>query len=58
MDTANMLINVAAILAGLVLYIFVTNTKWGKDHEQYQYMIMLGTILVAVIVGGLLRWLM
>ena len=58
MDTANMLINVAAILAGLVLYIFVTNTKWGKDHEQYQYMIMLGTILIAVLIGGLLRWLM
>jgi hypothetical protein len=53
-----MLINVAAILAGLVLYIFVTNTKWGKDHEQYQYMIMLGTILLAVLIGGLLRWLM
>lgn len=58
MNTANMLINVAAILFGLALYIFITNTKWGKAHEEYQYMIMLGTILFAVIVGGILRWLM
>ena len=58
MDTANMLINVAAIFSGLGLYIFISNTKWGKAHIEYQYMIMLGTILVAVLVGGFLRWLM
>ncbi|MCR5195523.1 MAG: hypothetical protein K6D38_04345 [Pseudobutyrivibrio sp.] len=57
MDTANMLINVVAILSGLVLYIIVTNTKWGKKHEDIQYAIMLGTILFAVLVGGLIRWL-
>ncbi len=57
MDTANMLINVAAIITGLFLYIFITNTKWGKDHEQIQYAIMLATILVAVLIGGMIRWL-
>ena len=57
MDTANMLINVVAILTGLFLYIGVTNTKWGKEHEGYQYAIMLGTILFAVLVGGFIRWL-
>ena len=57
MDTANMLVNVVAIIAGLVLYIFITNTKWGKKHEDIQYAIMLGTILFAVIVGGLIKWL-
>ena len=57
MDTANMLINVVAILAGLFLYIGITNTKWGKEHESIQYAIMLGTILFAVLVGGFIRWL-
>lgn len=58
MDTANMLINVAAILGGLVIYIFISNTKWGKSHEQYQYAIMLIAIMAAVLLGGLARWLM
>ena len=55
MNTANMLINVGAIVEGLGLYIFITNTRWGKAHEQFQYAIMLGTIMVAVVIGGMLR---
>lgn len=55
MDSRNMLINVVAILVGLALYIIVTNTKWGKEHGQFQYMIMLGTIMMAVCIGGFLR---
>ena len=57
MDTINMIINVIAILAGLTIYIGITNSKWGKDHEQFQYAIMLGAILIAVLIGGFIRWL-
>lgn len=57
MNTANMLINVAAILAGLMFYILITNTKWGRKHEDYQYAIMLIAIMAAVLLGGLVRWL-
>jgi hypothetical protein len=57
MDTANMLINVAAIFGGLLIYIFISHTKWGKDHEDYQYLLMLIAILSAVLLGGLVRWL-
>ena len=53
-----MLINVAAILAGLVIYIFISNTKWGQTHQQFQYAIMLMAIMAAVLLGGLARWLM
>ena len=58
MDTMNMIINVIAILAGLFLYICISNSSWGKAHADLQYAIMLGTILFAVLVGGLIRWLM
>ena len=58
MDTVNMIINVIAILAGLTIYIGICNTRWGKAHQQFQYMIMLGAILMAVLIGGLIRWLM
>ncbi|SDB21756.1 hypothetical protein SAMN02910298_01043 [Pseudobutyrivibrio sp. YE44] len=57
MNTANMLINVAAILAGLVIYILISNTKWGKAHQDYQYAIMLMAMMAAVLIGGLVRWL-
>lgn len=58
MDTANMLINVLAIAGGLVIYIGISNTAWGKKHQQYQYAIMLMAILFAVILGGVIRWLL
>ena len=58
MDTANMIVNVIAILSGLALYMAIVNSKWGKAHEGFQYAIMLGTILFAVLVGGFIRWLM
>lgn len=53
-----MLINVVAILSGLAIYILVCRTKWGKEHDEYQYAIMLGSIMAAVLIGGLLRWLL
>ena len=53
-----MLINVAAIVSGLFIYIGITNTKWGKEHTDIQYFIMLVSILCAVLVGGLIRWLL
>ena len=58
MNYIPMLINVAAIFSGLALYILISNSKWGKAHEDFQYAIMLGAILFAVLVGGFIRWLM
>ncbi len=58
MDTANMIINVIAILFGLSLYMGIMNSKWGKEHEDIQYFIMLVAILCAVLIGGFIRWLM
>ncbi len=58
MDTANMLINVLAICSGLAMYIGVCNTRWGKEHANLQYAIMLGAIMFAVVIGGLIRCLL
>jgi len=58
MEINNMIINVIAICSGLAIYIAISNTKWGKEHEQFQYAIMLAAILSAVLIGGLIRWLM
>ena len=58
MDYANLIVNFAAILAGLFIYLFIVNSKWGKKHEDIQYAIMLFCLLFAVLVGGLIRWLL
>ena len=58
MDYANLIVNFAAILAGLFMYLFIVNSKWGKKHEDIQYAIMLFCLLFAVLVGGLIRWLL
>jgi len=57
MDWAGLIINVAAIFAGLALYIVILRTKWGQEHEGYQYAIMLLCIIAACLIGGLLRYL-
>lgn len=57
MDYISLIANVVAIFAGLALYIGISNTKWGKAHSQFQYAIMLAAVLFAVLVGGLIKWL-
>ncbi len=57
MEWINLIINVAAIFVGLFIYIGVMNTKWGIEHEGYQYAIMLAAMMGACLAGGLLRYL-
>ena len=57
MDWLGLVINIVAIFAGLFLYILITNTKWGREHEEYQYALMLAAVLGACVVGGLMKYL-
>ena len=55
MNWLEMIINVIAIFGGLGLYVAVMNSKFGKAHENWQYAIMLVTIICACLIGGTLR---
>lgn len=55
LDWLGLVTNVIAIFSGLGLYLWISNTKWGKEHEDFSYGIMLGVILFACLVGGVLR---
>ena len=55
LDWQGLIVNIIAIFAGLFVYIGIANTKWGREHEEYQYAFMLASVLGACIVGGLLR---
>ena len=57
MDWRGLFINLIAIFAGLFVYITISNTKWGKEHEDFQYAIMLFSVLGACLIGGVLRFL-
>ena len=57
MEYSSLVINVIAIVFGLCIYIGIVNSKWGKEHAEYQYGIMLAAIMAAVLIGGLIRWL-
>lgn len=52
-----MVINIIAIFVGLAAYLGIMHTKWGREHEEYQYAIMLAAILGACLIGGALRML-
>jgi hypothetical protein len=58
MNTVEFIINASAIFSGLFIYMGIMRTKWGKDHANYQYAIMLVSVLLAALIGGILRWLL
>ena len=45
--------NVVAIAIGLGLFLLITRSKWGKEHREFYYLIML---LALITVAGVL-WL-
>ena len=57
MDWKGLIGNFIAIFFGLFLYILITNSKWGKSHEKYQYAIMLVCVLLACLFGFGLKFL-
>lgn len=55
MDWIGLTVNIIAIFCGLSLYIAITKSKWGREHAQYQYAIMLVTLLLSCLFCGVLR---
>jgi uncharacterized membrane protein len=55
MEFTEVIINVAAIFAGLFIYILIMKTPLGKKHDDLQYLIMLIALIGAVIVGYIIR---
>ena len=53
-DWRVILANVVAIAIGLGLFLPITRSKWGKEHREFYYLIML---LALIAVDGVL-WLL
>ena len=53
-DWRVILANVVAIVIGLGLFLLITRSKWGKEHREFYYLIML---LALIAVAGVL-WLL
>ncbi|MCR4867906.1 MAG: hypothetical protein K5889_00320 [Lachnospiraceae bacterium] len=55
MDWLGLFINVAACFAGVIIYCLIMKTPWGKRHEQFSYLIVIVSLLIACLLGGGLR---
>ena len=53
-DWRVILANVVAIAIGLGLFLLITRSKWGKEHREFYYLIML--LALIAVAGGL--WLL
>ena len=53
-DWRVILANVVAIAIGLGLFLLITRSKWGKEHREFYYLIML---LAQIAVAGV-HWLL
>lgn len=51
MDWLGLIVNFCAIIFGLLLYILIANSKWGKKNEKYQFPIMLAVVVIACLAG-------
>lgn len=58
MEFTKLIINVATVFIGLFLYLAVMNSPIGKKYEKYQYAIMAACIILAIIVGGIIIWIL
>lgn len=56
MDWIGLVSSVAALFAGLGLYIIFVNSKLGKKYEHYQYGVMVVILILACLFGGLLKY--
>ncbi|MCR4610553.1 MAG: hypothetical protein K5644_01515 [Lachnospiraceae bacterium] len=56
LNWTGLITNFVAILFGLLIYILITNSKWGKKHEKFQYGIMLVCVLAACLFGFGLKY--
>lgn len=53
-DWRVILANVVAIAIGLGLFLLITRSKWGKEHREFYYLIM----LLALITVASVLWLL
>ena len=57
-DWRVILANVVAIAIGLGLFLLITRSKWGKEHREFYYLIMLLALITAAGVLWLLSQLL
>ncbi|MGN0270103.1 MAG: hypothetical protein ACI4CX_05340 [Candidatus Weimeria sp.] len=52
----NLITSFVCLIAGVLIYLGIMHTAWGKKQTKYQVFIMIVSIVVACVVGGLIRF--
>lgn len=55
MNWVGIITNFVCLIGGVLIYLAIMHTKWGKAHTKYQVFIMIAAIVAACVVGGLIR---
>lgn len=57
MDWSGVITSFICLIGGVLIYLGIMHTRWGKEHARYQTFIMILAIVAACIVGGTIRFL-
>ncbi|MQN01752.1 MAG: hypothetical protein DUD27_04415 [Lachnospiraceae bacterium] len=56
MDWVGVITSFICLIGGVLIYLAIMHTKWGKSHTKYQVFIMILAIVIACVAGGLIRF--
>ena len=56
MNWSGVITSFICLIAGVLIYLGIMHTKWGKAHVKYQTFIMILAIVIACVAGGLIRY--
>lgn len=57
MDWSGVITSFICLIGGVLIYLGIMRTSWGKARAKYQVFIMIIAIVAACVVGGLIRYL-
>lgn len=57
MDWIGVITSFICLIGGVLIYLGIMHTKWGKSKVKYQTFIMIISIVAACVVGGIIRYL-
>lgn len=55
MDWTGVITSFVCLIGGVLIYLGIMHTKWGRARVKYQTFIMIVAIAAACVVGGLIR---
>lgn len=56
MNWTGVITSFICLIGGVLIYLAIMHTSWGRAHTKYQVFIMIIAIVAACVAGGLVRY--